>query len=33
MGDPMLDFLQQTPDIEAVVTALAQMVPERGGRR
>ena len=33
IGDPMNDFLEQTPDIEAVVTALAQMVPERGTKR
>ena len=33
IGDPMKDFLQQTPDIEAVVGALAQMVPERGNKR
>jgi bifunctional non-homologous end joining protein LigD len=29
MGDPMADFLEQAPNIPAVVQALAKMLPER----
>jgi bifunctional non-homologous end joining protein LigD len=29
MGDPMRDFLEQAPDIAAVVQALAKMLPDR----
>jgi bifunctional non-homologous end joining protein LigD len=32
IGNPMQDFLEQTPNIEAVVAALAQMLPERNKR-